>query len=188
MTSSKPSGNPAVNSFNHSNQFSSMPSYHMRRRDKQVAEQDELVKPLMEAEYITLALCSDNQPYIATLSHGYDLEKNCIYFHCAREGKKLDILRMNPSVWGQALIDFGYQHGSCDHLYHTTQFSGTVSFVEDSDEKKHAIVTMIKHLDNDPAAIIENQVKPSSIAKVYIGRIDITEMSGKKADKVIISL
>jgi nitroimidazol reductase NimA-like FMN-containing flavoprotein (pyridoxamine 5'-phosphate oxidase superfamily) len=55
-------------------------------------------------------------------------------------------------------------------------------------EKEHALKTMIKHLDKDPEKIIENQVKPSSIAKVHIGRIDIQEMTGKKADKIIISL
>ena len=165
-----------------------MPSYHMRRSDKQVTEHDELVKPLKEAEYITLALCSENKPYIATLSHGYDEANNCIYFHSAREGKKIDILRDNPVVWGQALIDAGYQHGSCDHLYHTTQFNGTVKFVEEMAEKEHALKTMIRYLDNEPEKIIETQVMPSSIAKVYVGRIDIQEMTGKKADKIIISL
>ncbi|MCW4012071.1 MAG: pyridoxamine 5'-phosphate oxidase family protein [Candidatus Bathyarchaeota archaeon] len=165
-----------------------MPSYHMRRKDKQVTEHNELVKPLKEAEYITLALCSENKPYIATISHGYDEENNCIYFHSAKEGKKIDIIKENPLVWGQALIDAGYQHGSCDHLYHTTQFSGTVTFVEDMTEKEHALKLTIKQLDNDPETIIENQVKPNSVAKVYIGRIDIQEMTGKKADKIIISL
>lgn len=165
-----------------------MPSYHMRRKDKQVTEHDELVKPLKEAEYITLALCSKNKPYIATLSHGYDEKNNCIYFHSAREGNKIDILKDNPLVWGQALIDSGYQHGSCDHLYHTTQFSGSVTFVEDMTEKKYALRTMVNQLDKAPDKIIKDQVKPSSIAKVHVGRIDIQEMKGKKADKIIISL
>jgi nitroimidazol reductase NimA-like FMN-containing flavoprotein (pyridoxamine 5'-phosphate oxidase superfamily) len=160
----------------------------MRRKDKQVTEHDELVKPLKEADYITLSLCSENKPYIATLSHGYDEENNCIYFHSAREGKKIDIIKDNPLVWGQALIDSGYQHGSCDHLYHTTQFSGSVTFVEDITEKEHALKTMVKQLDEEPDKIIKDQVIPSSIAKVHVGKIDIQEMTGKKADKIIISL
>jgi nitroimidazol reductase NimA-like FMN-containing flavoprotein (pyridoxamine 5'-phosphate oxidase superfamily) len=165
-----------------------MPSYHLRRSDKEVTDPEELIKPLLEADYITLALCMDNQPYIATLSHGYDREKKCINFHSAREGKKIDFLRANPTVWGQALIDNGYQQGSCDHLYHTTQFSGNVLFVEDLVEKEHALQVMINKLDENPDNIISNQLKPESIAKIHIGRIDIQEISGKKADKVIISL
>jgi len=39
-------------------------------------------------------MCSDNEPYLATLSHGYDEEKTCIYFHFAPEGKKIEILQI----------------------------------------------------------------------------------------------
>ena len=165
-----------------------MPSYHLRRKDKEVTDPDEIVKPLLEVDYITLALCMNNQPYIATLSHGYDPDKKCVYFHSAREGKKIDYLRANPVVWGQALIDYGYQQGSCDHLYHTTQFSGVASFVEDMEEKKHALEVMIRQLDENPDKIIANQLIPDSIDKILIGRIDINEISSKKADKIIISL
>ncbi|MFH2110610.1 MAG: pyridoxamine 5'-phosphate oxidase family protein [Candidatus Bathyarchaeota archaeon] len=165
-----------------------MPGIHMRRKDKEVTDPSELVKPLKEAAYITLALCKDNVPYISTLSHGYDEANNCIYFHCANEGKKVDILRANPVIWGQALIDGGYQQGSCDHLYHTAQFRGVVSFVEGFEEKRRALEIMVKQLDDNPEDIIERQVKPGSVSKVLVGRIDIVEMTGKKADKVIISL
>ena len=165
-----------------------MPSYHIRRRDKEVTDPELLLKPLLEADYITLSLCMNNQPYIASLSHGYDPDKNCIYFHSAREGKKIDYLKSNPVVWGQALIDNGYQQGSCDHLYHTTQFSGIVSFVQDLEEKRHALQVMIKQLDENPDKIIANQLMPESIAKICIGRININELTSKKADKIIISL
>jgi uncharacterized protein len=165
-----------------------MASYHIRRRDKEVTDPELLLKPLLEADYITLSLCMDNQPYIATLSHGYDPDKNCVYFHSARDGKKIDFLKSNPVVWGQALIDNGYQQGSCDHLYHTTQFSGIVSFVEDLEEKKHALTTMIRQLDESPDKIMANQLMPESIAKICIGRINIHELTSKKADKIIISL
>ena len=165
-----------------------MPGIHMRRSDKEVTDPSELVKPLKEAAYITLALCMENVPYIATLSHGYDEANNRIYFHCANEGKKVDILRANPVVWGQALIDGGYQQGSCDHLYHTTQFRGVVSFVEGFEEKRRALEIMVRQLDDNPEDIIERQVQPGSVSKVLIGRIDVVEMTGKKADKVIISL
>ena len=160
----------------------------MRRKDKEVTDPEELVKPLLEAKYITLALCRDNKPYLASLSHGYDKKNNCIYFHSALEGKKIDYINSNSEVWGQALIDLGYQQGSCDHLFHTTQFSGTVSFLEDVDEKKHSLRVMIKNLEDKPDDIIERQVSPSSIAKVHIGKINIEQLSGKKADQIIISL
>ena len=165
-----------------------MPDFHMRRKDKMVTDRDELLKPLREADYITLALSMENIPYIATLSHGFDEDNNCIYFHCAKEGKKVTYLRSNPVVWGQALLDGEYQHGSCDHLYHSTQFLGRVTFIDDLDEKRHALEVAIRQLDEAPDEIIKTQLMESSISKVLIGRIDIEEISGKRADKIIISL
>jgi len=78
-----------------------MPDFHMRRKDKKVTDRDELLKPLREANYITLALSMDNVPYIATLSHGFDVENNCIYFHCAKDGKKVTYPRSTPVVWAK---------------------------------------------------------------------------------------
>jgi hypothetical protein len=132
-------------------------------------------------------MCLDNEPYLTTLSHGYDEERNCIYFHCATEGKKISILQANNHVWGQALVDRGYVQGACDHLYATAQFRGRVIFVEDMAEKELALKLMIESLDDNPEEIIKKQLLLQSIQKVRIGRIDIDYMSGKKADKVIIS-
>ena len=160
----------------------------LRRKDKAITDPEELKAILHEAKHVTVAMSIKDEPYLATLSHGYDEKRNCIYFHCARAGKKVDILRENPVVWGQALVDNGYQQGSCDHLYRTTQFSGRVTFVEDQVEKKHALGVMIRHLDDDLESIIKKQITAHSTGRILIGRIDIEYMSGKKADKIIVQL
>jgi len=142
---------------------------------------------LKKAKYVTLAMCNGNEPYLVTISHGYDQEKNCIYFHCAGEGKKVKILQENGVVWGQALVDGGYVQGSCDQLYATTQFRGRVTFLENFGEKEQALRVLIESLEDNPEQVMEKQLKPESIQKVRIGRIDIDYFSGKKADKVIIA-
>jgi nitroimidazol reductase NimA-like FMN-containing flavoprotein (pyridoxamine 5'-phosphate oxidase superfamily) len=159
----------------------------IRRKDKEITDFGEMKDILKTAKYVTLAMCLNDEPYLVTLSHGYDQERNCIYFHCAGEGKKISILKANNLVWGQAVIDRGYVQGACDHLYSTTQFRGRVTFVEDLMEKEHALQVLIESLDKDPKEIMKKQLTPQSIQKVRIGRIDIDYMSGKKADKVIIS-
>jgi uncharacterized protein len=160
----------------------------LRRKDKKITDEAEVKAILHEARHVTIAMSIGDEPYLATLSHGYDEGKSCIYFHCAREGKKVEVLRANPRVWGQALVDNGYQQGSCDHLYRTAQFHGRVTFIEDQVEKKHALRVMIMHLDEDPEKIIKDQITPHSTERILIGRIDIDYMSGKKADKVIVQL
>lgn len=160
----------------------------MRRKDKEITNESELKTILREAKHVTLAMSVKDEPYLVTLSHGYDEQRNCIYFHCASEGKKVQLLKLNPYVWGQALIDNGYQQGSCDQLYRTAQFRGRVTFVEDQAEKKHALEVMIRHLDEDPENIIKKQITPHSTGRILVGRIDIDLISGKKADKVIVQL
>ena len=159
----------------------------IRRKDKEITDVSEMKDTLKTARYVTLAMCLNDEPYLVTLSHGYDRESNCIFFHCAGEGKKINILKANNLVWGQALIDRGYVQGACDHLYTTTQFRGRVTFIEDAKEKRHALKVMIKSLDKNPEKIMKKQLKPQSIQKVKIGRIDIDYISGKKTDKVIVS-
>ncbi len=160
----------------------------MRRKEKEITDRAELRAILREAKHVTVAMSLGDEPYLATLSHGYDEDRNCVYFHCAPEGKKVEILKANPRVWGQALEDNGYQQGSCDHLFRTTQFYGRVTFVEDPEEKKHALCIMIKHLEEKPEKIINEQITPHSTRRIIVGRIDIDQMSGKKADKIIVQL
>jgi nitroimidazol reductase NimA-like FMN-containing flavoprotein (pyridoxamine 5'-phosphate oxidase superfamily) len=162
--------------------------HKLRRMDKAITELSAVKAILQEAKFVTLALSLNDEPYLATLSHGFDEERNCIYFHCAKEGRKIDVMKANPCVWGQALVDGGYQQGSCDHLYRTAQFHGTVFFVEDATEKKHALEVLIRHLDENPEAVIAKQITAASLNRVLIGRVDIDFLSGKKADKVIVQL
>jgi nitroimidazol reductase NimA-like FMN-containing flavoprotein (pyridoxamine 5'-phosphate oxidase superfamily) len=160
----------------------------IRRKEKEITNRNEMSAVLHKAEYVTIAMCKNNEPYLVTLSHGYDSKRNCIYFHCAKEGKKVDILMEHNVVWGQALLDKGYVQESCDHLYATTQFMGRVTFVEKYEEKIHALEVMIKAREDDPKKLMNTQLTEKSIKGVKIGRIDIEYMSGKKSEKVIISL
>ncbi|HUU04725.1 MAG TPA: pyridoxamine 5'-phosphate oxidase family protein [Patescibacteria group bacterium] len=163
-----------------------MQKYHgLRRKEQEIRETAELKAILAKTQYVTVAMCRDNEPYLVTLSHGYDEERNAIYFHCACEGKKIEILKANDRVWGQALVDRGYVQGKCDHLFSSVQFSGRARFVEDTEEKRHALAVMIRRLEQEPDKVMAAQVTDTAIAKVCIGRIDIEFLSGKRSEKAV---
>jgi len=157
----------------------------IRRKEKAIRTTKEMQEILLQAKHITLARCTNNEPYLVTVSHGYDKKQNCLCFHCAAEGKKIDILRKNNLVWGQALLEKGYVHGKCDHLYATTQFKGRVEFITDLAEKKRALTLMIHQLEEESQweQVMTNQLINKAIRDVTIGRIDIDFMSGKQAVK-----
>ncbi len=162
--------------------------HEMRRKEKAITDHNQMKKILQQTKYITIAMCRNNEPYLITLTHRYESENNIIYFHCASEGKKIDILKENNIVWGQALIDKGYVEGKCDHLWATVMFRGSVSFIDDANEKRHALEMMINQLEQNPEQVMKKQITEKSLKRVNIGRIDMDFMSGKKADKVTISL
>ena len=155
----------------------------MRRADKEFTEQEKLSKALKETCYMTLAMARDGEPYLVSLSHGYDEERNCLYFHCASEGKKLDYMRANTVVWGQVIVDHGYVEEECTHHYVTVMFRGRVSFIEDQEEKRRALRTMLWQLEPDAEAR-ERRMATDGLATTVFGRIDVEYMTGKKTQEI----
>ena len=96
-------------------------SFHVRRKEREITDQDEMRQVLKNTKYVTVALCMNNEPYLVSLNHGYDQTRNCLYFHCAPEGKKLVYAQANPNVWGQAVLDFGVTD-ECDYAYTSVHF------------------------------------------------------------------
>jgi hypothetical protein len=162
-------------------------TYHIRRGDKEIKDKKKLEKILKGTNFVTLALARDNEPYVVSLSHSYDEEAGCLYFHCAEEGKKIDYMRGNPVVWGQALIDHGYYAGECSHLYVSAVFRGRIEFIEDLDGKMKALGHMILHQEKNPDALL-TRLKAfeagSQLDKTIVGRIVIDELTGKKSAEV----
>ena len=126
-----------------------MAHWEMRKKDQEITDGEELRRILREAHYVTIAMCHEGEPYLVTISHGYDDERNVIYFHCARDGKKVDILRANPVVWGEAMLDTGCDGPKCSQGYATTQFRGRVTFPEDDAEKRHGLTVLLRQFGAD---------------------------------------
>jgi nitroimidazol reductase NimA-like FMN-containing flavoprotein (pyridoxamine 5'-phosphate oxidase superfamily) len=153
-------------------------SFHVRRRDREITDPQEMQQVLKATKYVTIALCMNNEPYLVSLSHGYDQERNCIYFHGAPEGKKLVYAQANPQVWGQAVLDYGVTD-ECDYAYTSVHFSGKISLITDLDEKRHALETLVRQTSSTPEEKLA-KVKPEKLAKTTMCRIDIDYLSGKK--------
>ncbi|MHA1110653.1 MAG: pyridoxamine 5'-phosphate oxidase family protein [Promethearchaeota archaeon] len=159
-----------------------MQKYHLRRTDKKIKKTEDIIDIVNRQEYLTLALCNNNRPYLVSLNYGFDQEKMCFYFHCAAEGKKIDFLKANSIVYGQILEDLKYKEGECSYAYRSVQFEGEVTFLKDNLEKKHALNLMIEKIEN-PALIQktkEKHVTVSAIEKVFIGKITVNEFTGKE--------
>ncbi len=155
-----------------------MQPFHVRRKDREITEPAEIRDVLKTAKYVTIALCMNNEPYLVSLSHGYDEDRDCIYFHCAPEGKKLVFAQANCKVWGQALLDYGVTD-ECDYAYTSVHFAGKMVPLSDLGEKMHGIEVLVKQSSTKPEEKLA-KISADKLAKTMMFRIDIQHMTGKK--------
>ncbi|MBN2465902.1 pyridoxamine 5'-phosphate oxidase family protein [candidate division WOR-3 bacterium] len=157
-----------------------MKSWHTRHPDKAITDSAEIARIVAGQKFLTLAMCAENQPYLVTLSHAHDADRNCFYFHCAPTGRKLDLIAANPQVYGQVLEDCGYVPGECEHRYRTVQFEGEAELVTDPDEKLHALRLLIERLEPAPGTVKARLLKPERLGGVAVIRVKVESWSGKQ--------
>jgi nitroimidazol reductase NimA-like FMN-containing flavoprotein (pyridoxamine 5'-phosphate oxidase superfamily) len=153
----------------------------MRRSERAIVEQDELAAILRQGRYITLALCRADEPYVVTMSYGYDAEEEALYFHCAHEGLKLDFLRHNPQVCGTVIEDQGYIQGECAHAYRSVVLRGEMRLVNLLEERVHAMEVLLRHLEDEPQTVRASTLQDdAAYGRATILRLDIHETTGKQ--------
>jgi nitroimidazol reductase NimA-like FMN-containing flavoprotein (pyridoxamine 5'-phosphate oxidase superfamily) len=72
--------------------YSGTGACRLRRKDKEITDPQKIEAVLSEAQIIHIAMLDGDQPYIIPLNFGY--AENTIYIHCAREGKKIDLIKI----------------------------------------------------------------------------------------------
>ena len=131
-----------------------------------------------KAPYITVSMTDVNgMPYSVPLSLARTDEQT-FYFHCATEGKKLDILRTNPFVCLSAVSKCKPTVGPKDGSF-TLEFKSAIAFgraeiVTDDTEKREALRAICqrflpKHMDAFDAAV------ERSMSRTAIVRITLSE-------------
>jgi len=158
-----------------------MPKYHMHRKDREIVDPSKKRDLFIKGNFATIALCRGDEPYLVTLNYGYDGTAQCLYFHCARKGLKLDFLRQNPNVCATIIEDLGYVDGQCDHKYRSVVIWGAMSIVKDPEEKRRGMNVLLEHLERHPEEIREKSLSKQDVyQKMAILRLDIARICGKE--------
>jgi len=154
--------------------------YHMHKQDQLISDERVLEQVLQEGRFITLALCRGGEPYVVTLSYGYDVDQRALYFHTALEGLKLAFIADNPATCGTVIEDRGYQEGCCSHAYRSVVVWGEITEVTDQDEMQRCMLLMVDQLEADPSVMRRRlQKRSETYQRVRVLRLDIREMSGR---------
>lgn len=159
-------------------------TYHMRRQDRAITDDATIERLLGEGAYTTVALVDGDDPYVVTLSYGYDASNRRLYFHAAHEGRKTDIIAKNPRACATIIAEEGYSAGECEHPFHSLVLTGRIRVVTDEAEKLHAIHTLVEHLESDAKAYWESrswtlQQRLSSFSALCLEIEGVTGKTGK---------
>jgi len=155
--------------------------YHVRRADRELKDDKSIEEVLKKGKYATIALCKNDEPYIVTLSYGYEPANRTFYFHAAKQGVKIDFIRSNPDACLTVIEDNGYIQGQCSHSYRSVVARGVMELVDDENEKRHGTEILIKQLEEKPEIVmasLEGLKERYEIMQIL--KFRIIEMTGKK--------
>lgn len=150
----------------------------MRRKEKEITDRSEIELIIRNSLVCRLGLADNGTPYIVPLCFGY--QDNRLYFHSAKEGRKITILKRNNAVCfefdgslevkiGKAACDWGMQ-------YRSVIGYGRASFVEDPEEKRMALDVIMSQYADGPFEYSEK-----ALGKALLIKIEIESMTGKKS-------
>lgn len=150
----------------------------MRRKEKEITDRAVIESIVLRSSVCRLALSEDNRPYIVPLCFGY--KDNTLYFHSARKGKKLDILRKNNNVCFEFDIDHKIVEAekACKWgmKYQSVIGYGNASVITDPKSKRRAFNIIMQHYSGRSFTYAEAALKDTVIIKV-----EIESMRGKKS-------
>lgn len=149
----------------------------MRRKDREITDKREMEALLAEAQVCRMAMTDGDEPYMVPLCFWY--EDNTIWFHSAREGRKIELIKKNPRVCVEADISGGpipnEKPCSWEFRYKSVICTGTAQIEEDQDTKRRVLNALMRRYGGD-----EYPFSDKDLDRVCVVRIALDGMTGKK--------
>ena len=149
----------------------------MRRKERMMTDQA-VIDLINKQNVLRLGLSVDNRPYVVPLNYGFT--DNTFYIHCAREGRKLDMIRKNPLVCveieGENLIVEG--EIACKY---TTKYSSVIGYghaeiLENLEDIKDGLDVLMAQFSDRQFTYGQKVME-----KIAIIKIQMDELSGKSS-------
>jgi len=157
----------------------------MRRKDRQITDRAEIDDILKKSVVCRVSFAVDGEAYIVPLSHGYDSEASALFFHTAKEGKKIECIEANPRVCfeveGVVEVKRGDEHAcSWGVRYESVIGYGTIVEADSAEEREHALRCLTEQQAGQTMNWTFNE---KAVAATRVWRLDIESMTGKRSFK-----
>ena len=154
----------------------------MRRKDREIAGAGEMLAILQREQVARVAFCDGERPYIVPLSFAVheDGDGIALYFHCAAEGRKMDLLKANGRVAFE--VDGAYRmlpgEVACDWsvAFESVVGEGLLSIVQDPEERVLGMDFIMSKYGYAGKPVYD----PAIFQRTAILRLKVTAMTGKR--------
>lgn len=153
-------------------------TFRQMRRSKQQLSREECVRILEEQKRGVLSLLGDGgYPYGIPMDHWYCRDDGKLYFHCAREGHKLDAVAGCDKA-GYCVLDEGFRReGEWALNFRSVVVFGRVRVVEDEDKKREICTALVRRFTDDEE-YLQKELR-SAFSRVCCLEFSIEHMTGK---------
>lgn len=153
----------------------------MRRKDREVTDKKQLLDILDMCKVCRIAMQDEQGLYIIPLNFGYKYENETLhlFFHSAKEGRKVNAFEKNPEVTFE--MDCGHQliegKTACEYGYEFQSIVGTgnIHIVKDKQEQKKGLSLLMKHMTGKEFTFEDNMLNA-----VFVYRLEVHEFTGKR--------
>ena len=153
------------------------------RRSAQALDGGACVEILERGTSGVLAVAGDGGwPYAVPLSYAFDGEK--LYFHCAREGHKLDAIRREARASFCVVDRDDVKPAEYTSYFRSVIIFGRVRVLEDEAQKRAAIELLARRYFPEDSAENRRRAIEREWAGLCILEMDIEHMSGKEAKEL----
>ena len=149
----------------------------MRRIRQQISKEECIGILKNEPRGVLSVLGDEGYPYGIPMDHWYSKEDGKLYFHCAKEGHKLDAVVRCEKV-SYCVMDKGYRNeGEWALNIRSVIVFGRIRIVEDED-KKREICTALCRKFTDDEEYLQKELK-NSFPRVCCLELTPEHMTGK---------
>lgn len=151
---------------------------YMRQAEREIKDRGSIDDLMKRAIVCRLGMVDGDEPYIVPMNFGYDGKS--LFFHCAKEGRKIDILRRNDKVCFEIDLDTELVKGdvACkwSMRYRSVEGVGRAHLVDDAEGKRQALNLIMSHYTKGPFEYAER-----GFELVLVIRVDIESITGKRS-------
>ena len=156
------------------------------RRELQITDINEIKRILDKGTILHLGLVDGDEPYVVPMNYGYTLDegKLTLYIHGATEGRKLDIMRVNPKIFFSIESDISPFEGRTACQYGTSYYSvmgkGAATILDKPEDKINGLSLFMKTQTG-----IDFEFNERLVSAVSVIKLDITEYTAKHRPKPV---